>query len=153
MSTYKITIGFSTITHSTIDFNPANIVKGKELNRSDHIFNVMETHRAGFPTNITGKCVPEMSIRSVPYDITIIIDTSRKVISAKCSCKAGSGGQCKHTSGLIFYVNSERDESKTDQDQTFNRPSRKSEILYPKGEETEKIFNIPVSEKRQKKLL
>ena len=53
------------------------------------------------------------------------------------------GGSCKHAAGLIYYVNTHREESKTDESCSFIEPSKCAEKLYPRGEELENIEDIP----------
>ena len=53
------------------------------------------------------------------------------------------GGNCKHSAGLIYYVNIHRDESKTDESCSFIEPSNCAKKLYPRGEELENIEDIP----------
>ena len=59
---------------------------------------------------------------------------TREVSEAYCSCQAGAMGMCKHTYSLYLTVNSERLESKTDQEQMWQKPSAANLTLYPKGE-------------------
>lgn len=47
---------------------------------------------------------------------------------------------CKHTYALYTAVNSERQESKTDQEQMWQKPSAANLTLYPKGESVAKIM-------------
>ena len=54
-----------------------------------------------------------------------------------------SGGICKHMAGVILYVNEHRDESQTDKTCSFIEPSKLAKSIYPRGEEIEKIYNIP----------
>ena len=53
------------------------------------------------------------------------------------------GGLCKHIAGLILYVNTHRDEHCTDISCSFIEPSKLAKSQYPRGEEIEKIDNIP----------
>ena len=53
------------------------------------------------------------------------------------------GGLCKHIAGLIIYVNSHRDETQTDVSCGFIEPSKLAKSQYPRGEEIEKIDDIP----------
>ena len=47
---------------------------------------------------------------------------------------------CKHTYAVYSTVNSERLESKTDQEQMWQKPSAANLTLYPKGESVSKIM-------------
>ena len=53
------------------------------------------------------------------------------------------GGLCKHIAGLILYVNSHREETQTDVSCGFIEPSKLAKSQYPRGEEIEKIDDIP----------
>ena len=53
------------------------------------------------------------------------------------------GGFCKHIAGLILYVNTHRDEHCTDISCSFIEPSKLAKSQYPRGEELEKIHDIP----------
>ena len=53
------------------------------------------------------------------------------------------GGFCKHIAGLILYVNTHRDEHCTDISCSFIEPSKLAKSQYPRGEEIEKIYDIP----------
>jgi len=84
--------------------------------------------------SITASCIPETNIREKPYQIDLSIDpTSRQIQDAHCTCKAGVTGNCKHSAGLIYYVNTERTTGCTDKKVCWKKPSQKLRELYPKG--------------------
>ena len=87
---------------------------------------------------------PQTSVMAKPYDLEMKLDLSRSVIpkTMKCSCRFGEGGMCKHIAGLIIYINAHRDESQTNETCGFINPSTFGKLLYPKGEELEKIDDI-----------
>lgn len=50
-----------------------------------------------------------------------------------CNCPAGTGGKCKHICALIYYINNEQNNSKTDLPQQWGKPSKGGELKYKKG--------------------
>jgi hypothetical protein len=111
--------------------------KGEAL--VQHVFNVTET-RSSDKISIEAQCVRQASVTKVPYKIELILDTTRTVTSALCSCVSGTQGRCKHTAAVITFVNSEREESKTDKQCSWQAPSSRGKSLYPKGETIDSIF-------------
>ena len=109
-----------------------------------HIFDVKETQFEGKnDTSISGKCVRQASIHKAPYNIELILDQTRTVSSALCSCIAGIQGMCKHAAALMHFINTERNETKTDTSCKWQAPTSKGRSLYPKGETIEKILQNP----------
>jgi hypothetical protein len=60
------------------------------------------------------------------------------VLSAKCSCKAGIAGQCKHTAAAIISINTESSDSKTSARQEWGIPAAKKS--YKKGTKIQQLF-------------
>lgn len=61
------------------------------------------------------------------------MDINREIIRAKCDCKAGARGQCKHAAAFLCYVNSEESATQTSQENKWKRPSAKQLKMYTKG--------------------
>ncbi len=139
--------GFDKIEFNEGHFRQENLRKGKELLHGGHLVNVVE-NRNGGRVLVTGECVPEMSIRKPPYKIQFTVQSeSRKVLDARCSCVAGILACCKHAAALFLFVNEERCTGPTDNEQKWQKPAKKSQALYPKGETTENIFCLKKKEK------
>ena len=144
MTEITIKCGFGKI--SGLHFRDDIMTKGEDLLTGDHLGDVKEVrHYPIIPylngkISVVGRCVPEASIRKTPYIITLELNPSREVTLAHCSCQAGATGMCKHTYAVYKAVNSEREESKTDQEQVWQKPSEANLKLYPKGEPVTKIM-------------
>ncbi|XP_039312415.1 uncharacterized protein LOC105199508 [Solenopsis invicta] len=52
---------------------------------------------------ITAFCLQTSDLKGVPHEIKGNINKEGKVISMKCSCKAGLGSACKHILAVLFY--------------------------------------------------
>ena len=139
--TVELLYGFSSISW-TEEPRDSIVNNGYELYKAGHIFNVKEIRADGKPTEIIGDCIKQTSIRDAAYHVNLWIDHERKITGAHCQCVAGESGQCKHTSALVFYVNEEREESKTDVQCKFVAPSRAGQNKYPKGQELDEIFKF-----------
>ena len=145
MTEITIKCGFGKI--SGLHFRDDIMTKGEDLLTGGHLGDVKEV-RHPIPIipylngkiSVIGRCVPEASIRKTPYIITLELNPSREVTLAHCSCQAGATGMCKHTYAVYKAVNSEREESKTDQEQVWQKPSEANLKLYPKGEPVTKIM-------------
>ena len=122
-------------------FGAANVDHGKKLVDAGHILNVKEVDKPGSLPVVTGICIPQTNIRDSPYRIYMELDVNRKVSKLECLCP--DGVICKHGYGLIHYMNTSRDESKTDVSCRFTEPSKAAKKMYPRGEEIEVIDNIP----------
>ena len=130
--------GFSPI--SGIEFLGQSEAKGIALYKCQRLFNVRETQKPGENFVITGRILKSTSVKET-WNIRFDIDPlTRKVINSWCSCYVGSTGRCKHCSALFKYINSERPEGKTDKEQKWTTPSRKSEERFPKGETVQQMF-------------
>ena len=108
-------------------FGESNIDNGKALVDAGHVQNVKEVDKPGSLPVITGICIPQTNIREPPYKLFMEIDLDRKVTKLECGCR--DGVICKHGFGLIHYMNTQRDETKTDVSCGFNEPSKGSLIL------------------------
>jgi hypothetical protein len=105
-----------------------------------HIMNVQERREQGKVT-ISGKCIKGTKLSDDPYKVEIEIDPqSRKWISGHCSCVNGIDGNCKHTAGLVFFVNTERTVGCTDEAKKWKKPAEKVKKIYPKGQTVEELL-------------
>ena len=134
-STLELVCGFSPITFP--DLRPSLLENG--LKMVPHVTNVKEIRRENSIT-IEAFCVREQSIRQAPYFIELTLDQSREVVGAFCRCHAGINGNCKHCAAVMFFVNTERCEGKTDRPSEWSAPTAHSLALYPKGKTLEDIF-------------
>jgi hypothetical protein len=139
MNQIVIRSGFQSICDDSARFRKDVLRKGELLYKADRIFCVQEIWKSG-EIKIEARCVPEMSINSIPYNVTIYLDDNRNIERMHCSCVAGSMGQCKHTSALVLFINGERDETCTDHQMNWNQPSEKNKSLHRKGQSLDKIF-------------
>ena len=137
----ELLYGFSSISW-TEEPRDSILSNGYELFKAGHVINVKEIRVNEKPTEIVGDCIKQTSIRDAAYHVNLWIDKDRKITSAHCQCVAGESGQCKHTSALVFYVNEEREESKTDVQCKFVAPSKAGQNKYPKGQELDDIFKF-----------
>ena len=153
MSATIISTGFSTILYSHFGFTAAKLRNGEELVRSQHVSFVQECRRAGFPPEVTGRCLPQTNISKNMYEIKIVLDSKRKILRATCTCTAGQDGLCKHVASVICFVNEEREETKTSKPCSFNQPSQYGKNRYPKGQTAEKLFEIADSVSLNKSLI
>ena len=80
MSDITIKCGFGSI--SGLDFRDDIVKKGADLLAGGHLGDIKEIRSNG-KVSILGRCVPEASIRSTPYIITLELNpTTRKVLEA-----------------------------------------------------------------------
>ena len=112
--------------------------KGKQLVIAKHFIEVKEIQETGKPTSIIGHCVKSMSDNE-KWTVELLLDENRSVTSAHCSCWVGERGDCKHTAGLIIFINEFREESQTDQPCAWKKPSKKAMETYKKGESFDDI--------------
>ncbi len=115
--------------------------KGQQLVESGHVFEVKEV-RENDSIEIIGFCVKQTSVRDHPYRIVLTLNQERIVQDSRCQCVSGLNGDCKHTAALIYYVNNERQESQTDRQCQWRKPSQYGQKLYPKGKTFDEIFNL-----------
>ena len=143
--TQILSTGFSDIIYDHFGLRSSTFDNGKELVRSDHVQKVEEIRKTGFPPEIRAFCVPQTSVNKAMYIIEIFIDYKRRILRANCNCIGGNGGHCKHVAAVIYFVNSERSETKTDKIQQHTKPSNRGLEKYRKGKPSEDINNIPNS--------
>ena len=76
-------------------FRKSKIDHGKKLYDAGHIFSVTETCKPGFPTEISGFCIPQTKVNQSAYRLYVKIDEERNVIrgALNCSCDFGAGGE------------------------------------------------------------
>ena len=139
--TQSITTGFENIEWKHLQFGDNATIFGAALIKAGHIRKVREIRKPEALPEIVGFCLPQTNIREKDYKIDISIDINRKITKTKCDCR--DGVLCKHIRGLIIYINTYRDVAQTNISCGFNEPSTSKQNLYPKGEELEKIDNIP----------
>ncbi len=133
--------GFESINTEENFFNPANKIRGKQILAAGHLSKVQEIRQRGKVT-IQASCTPEMKIRKGEYKVEFLVDfKTRKVQEGRCSCLAGVTGKCKHSAAVYLFINAERSEGKTDETQAWHGPSQRAQLLYPKGEKIQKLFN------------
>ena len=133
--------GFSAVKTNPEYHRDSTKEKGQKLVESGHVFDVKEV-RENDSIEIIGFCVKETSIRDHPYRIVLSLDQQRIVQDSRCQCISGQNGDCKHTAALIYFVNSERQESQTDQQCQWRKPSQYGQKLYSKGKTFDEIFNL-----------
>ncbi|XP_064473060.1 uncharacterized protein LOC135387835 [Ornithodoros turicata] len=138
MAQLRIRCGFKPISGGEAYFRGSNQDKGRLLYESDHVSNVEEVVSEG-NTTVSGKCVAQTS--KTVYNVTVNIDSAtRTIASAKCPCKAGVIGKCKHAAALVAFVNCCTFHSSTSMPQQWGRPptstldkKRRLSELYPGG--------------------
>ena len=144
--------GFSPIVFGNT-FRENTLSLGKNLVESDHIFNVEEVVELNKPREIFGRCLPQTKVNENAYKLSIILNENRSIYDFLCNCPAGAGtiaigdscrNACKHIAALAIFINSEREESKTDADCEWRGPSLKAKELYGnKGKTMTEIFGLP----------
>jgi hypothetical protein len=140
----KIRTGFSAIKwpRDREEHRSGTLDRGKKLVEADHVKSVQEIQKPGKMTEIEGRCVRQTSVTEPSYYINLQLDDNRNIIRAFCQCIAGAVGICKHTAALIYFINNERDETKTDTACKFLAPSTHGQKMYPKGKEFDEIFGF-----------
>lgn len=82
-----------------------NYVYAEKLLRAVHItkcgINAVQTRSD--EVSFWAQCLSTSAPRDKPHDINGIIDKNGKVLSVKCSCKAGLGEKCKHSIAALLY--------------------------------------------------
>ena len=129
-----------------LDFSPGKLDEGEKFLTAKHLFNIKATKEqgAGKIVHISACCIPEMKIRE-SYRVWMEINEVNKPIAHNCTCPFGSY-LCKHKAALVMYSKNHRNETQTDKDCNFIKPSEYSLKLYPRGQELEKIKNIPAKD-------
>ena len=100
----------------------ANFGGANSIKIAKHFIEVKEIQETGKPTSIIGHCVKSMSVNE-KWIVELLLDENRSVTSAHCSCWVGERGDCKHTAGLIIFINEFREESQTDQPCAWKKPT------------------------------
>ncbi|KAF0751704.1 SWIM-type domain-containing protein, partial [Aphis craccivora] len=85
-------------------------------------------------------CTQQTSVTLSPYKVTFEIDCFRNVTHCFCECPAGAGNKCKHIAALVYYINNEESNSKTNAEQEWGKPSKSAEAKYKKGRTIENLF-------------
>ena len=150
-SSTRYRCGFSSIQFGNC-FRENTLALGQGLVLGDHVFNVEEVVESN-KREIFGRCLPQVKTNDTPYKLSIILGKNRSISDFLCNCPAGSGtaassdgcrNACKHIAALAIYINSEREESKTDADCEWRAPSSKAKELYGnKGKPITEIFGLP----------
>jgi hypothetical protein len=137
-----LTTGFKKVEWKHLKFGDNGMNLGRALLVAGHVRKVKEIRMPGKLPEIEGECVPQTNIREKPHKVFMDLDEKRKIVKTRCLCR--DGVLCKHICGVIIYINEFReDDEKTNLSCGFNQPSQNQQNLYPKGEELEKIDNIP----------
>ena len=141
-STILLRTGFAPICLENFEIRKELLNKGEKLVEAGHIQEVQESRRPGFPVDINAICIPQTCLSNSPYKLELTLDSKRRILRGHCKCIAGGDGHCKHISGLIYFINNNRDEGSTDKKCNWLAPSARAKRLYPNGEPFSKIFNI-----------
>ncbi len=141
MASLTIQGGFPPIKFPEGHFRESTQKKGKNILEAGHVGEVEEV-RSGSITRIHGRVTHSVSVREAPYSLEFELDKERSVVNARCSCQAGVTGNCKHSAALLLFINTERSTGCTDDQQAWNKPSKKLRLLYPKGETVEKMYKL-----------
>ena len=115
-----------------LDFQGQNLTKGRAL--ISHLMNPEEEQIPGEET-VTIRCrvIRETNINDCPWCVTLLVRVSdRKVLQATCSCYVGTLAKCKHVAAVYLFVNEERSEGKTDAQQQWKTPLRRSSLSFPR---------------------
>lgn len=114
-----------------------------------HVFNVEEVRAKSGSVVVRGRCLRQTSIRKDPYIIELTLDKDRCVHSAHCTCISGTDGHCKHVGAVVYFLNTERPESKTSQSCKWHQPSKYSQLAFPKGKTFASMFGSSIAEDDQ----
>ncbi len=113
--------GFQKIKTTDQFFRKQTLEKGQSIVNAGHVGNV-EERRANGKINITGSVAHSTAVREAPYKVDFEINQDRIITESRCSCVAGASGNCKHSSALFVFVNTERSTGCTDTTQVWNVP-------------------------------
>ncbi|KAL4092133.1 hypothetical protein QTP88_026689 [Uroleucon formosanum] len=72
--------------------------------------------------------------------LNFMIDPFRNVTHCFCECPAGAGNKSKHIAALVYYINNEESNSKTNVEQEWGKPSKSGEAKYKKGRTIEYLY-------------
>ena len=119
-------------------FRKSNLQNGKDM--LPHVYNVEEYRNEG-AVEIHGCCLKQMKVSGTNnfYRVELSLDAERNVISMHCQCVPGISGLCKHAAALYLYVNTERQETRTDTACSWKKPSARGNELYPKGKKVQDL--------------
>ena len=126
---------------TTLNFSDGKLNDGLDFLKANHLFNIKATQAKDKPVQVSAHCIPEMKIRE-SYRIWMEIDEHNKPIAHDCTCPFGSY-LCKHKAALVLYAKNHRNETQTDRQCTFLKPSDHSLKLYPRGKQLEQIKKLP----------
>ncbi|TRY80863.1 hypothetical protein TCAL_13375, partial [Tigriopus californicus] len=138
MSKIVIKSGFSAVACPFDNFKSLEL--GQKLSQAGHIYDITEVREPSKETLVYSKCVPQTNVSNPPWRVEITLNNERIVTQAHCSCPAGLSGHCKHRAALVITLNNHRDESQTDNQQAWRKPSTHGKSLYPKGKRVKEII-------------
>ncbi|TRY73714.1 hypothetical protein TCAL_17447 [Tigriopus californicus] len=113
MSKIVIKSGFSAVACPFDNFKSLEL--GQKLSQAGHIYDITEVREPSKETLVYSKCVPQTNV-------------------------TGLSGHCKHRAALVITLNNHRDESQTDNQQAWRKPSTHGKSLYPKGKRVKEII-------------
>ena len=98
-----IKTGYSAISYDNLNIRPGTMELGQGLLDAKHIFadDVYERRKVGCQPEIFAKCVRGTNIHNQLYNISLELDSDRKIVRALCSCTAGAS-PCKHIAAVIL---------------------------------------------------
>lgn len=126
--------GFEKISHS-LNLRPQSEPKGAALLKVGHVVQVEELRQPGQDTIIKCKVVRQATVSETPYEVKIYLDPQRVVKDVSYTCVYNQSKNCKHVFALIAFINTEESLSKTNNEQTWGRPSMREygKDKYSKG--------------------
>lgn len=114
--------GFGKVIHS-LPLNPRSEIKGKKLLDAGHVLQVEELRKNGVSCIIRCRVVRQTSVTAEPYSTQLFLNAAREVERATCTCVYANSEICKHVVALITFVNTEESVSKTNNEQSWGKPS------------------------------
>ena len=84
--------------------NSRNFIEGEKLINAGHIICCGIAAESDTQYELTAFCLQTSNLmKGSPHEISISIEKNNTVKLAKCSCKAGLSGKCKHiVASLVF---------------------------------------------------
>ncbi|KAK0159868.1 hypothetical protein PV327_010934 [Microctonus hyperodae] len=136
-----IKTGFRSISHN-IEFQPATVIKGKNLALAEHVRDVEEHRRNNDSYVIKARIIRQASVHSTPYITSLKINSERYVTDVHCNCVYNQSKKCKHVAALVYFINNDESASKTSNEQQWGKPSARqfTKAKYSKGEYFENMF-------------
>ncbi|XP_075543636.1 uncharacterized protein LOC142578107 [Dermacentor variabilis] len=130
--------GFRRIENIDEYFKRCSILRGSNLYAGNHVYGVREEIScAAGPSDIFGKCIAQM--KSADYDVRLTLSAKpRWIVEARCTCKAGCRGWCKHAAALALFVNNSVHSSCTDLPCAWLKPSSRPTVDTKK--QTKELF-------------